>query len=393
MTTLWEKVRTLASIPALAVTFLALTPGMSAAAEWNIETVDTTGTAQFTSLKIDRDGNVHVAYVADDDSHTLRYAIWDHQLKKWFTMPVAPQASFCTLVLDSKQYPHISYADFGTGLGAKLRHAYWDGSKWHLMPIDVDPGAVVAYYTSIALDANDNPFFSFYDYADRTNTFRLRLRSVFWMGSYWQALTVDREGGSGKFNSIAIDSQGHPQIAYANVRYESSSLRYAAWNGTEWKRERIEGSPGRPFPVYSVSMVLDKNDSPHIAYTDMVRGVLKYATKAGGTWRTQPIDFIADSYPDRDGITVDGEGNPYLTYHDKKRGTLKLASRQNGKWMIELVDEGFVGYTSSPAIYQDTLWISYADENGHSLKIARRPLTASSVLTHQGETELSKTAR
>ena len=157
-------------------------------------------------------------------------------------MKVAGNAAFCTLVLDSKQYPRISYADFGTGLGANLRYATWDGSAWKTVPITIQVGAVVAYYTSIALDANDKPFFSFYDYADPSNTFRLRMRSVFSMGNYWEANTVDPQGGSGKFNSIAVDSKGNPHIAYANVRYESSSLRYASWDGKAWKTEILDGA-------------------------------------------------------------------------------------------------------------------------------------------------------
>src|SRR5258706_391555 len=140
--------------------------------------------------------------------------------------------------------------------------------EWKVDPIVIQNGSVVAYYTSIAMDANDKPVFSYYDYADPTNTFRLRMRSVSWVGNYWQALTVDPQGGSGKFNSIAVDSKGNPHIAYANVKYENSGLRYASWNGESWKTEILEGASG-PFPVYSVALVLDKDDNPHIVYSDV----------------------------------------------------------------------------------------------------------------------------
>jgi hypothetical protein len=357
--------------------FLASAISMAAdihVSEWRIETVDTSGAGRFTSLKIDRQGNVHVAYIPEIGSHPLRYAFWDQSVKKWFTMSVAPVASFSTLVLDSKQYPHISYADHGTGLGAKLRHAYWNGDSWKVVPIEVQAGAVVAYYTSIALDANDHPFFSFYDYADPTNTFRLRLRSVFWMGSYWQALTADGQGGSGKFNSIALDSKGRPHIAYANVKAETSGLRYASWDGNAWKTEIVDGVAG-PTSVLSVSMVLDQNDNPHIAYTDSGRRSLKYATRSGGQWRIATLDSVlGPAYPDRDGITLDSEGNPYLSYYDERLGVLKVAFRSNGKWMIQVVDRNYAGFTSSVGIDRDTLWISYADDNEKSMKVAHRPL-------------------
>jgi hypothetical protein len=347
------------------------------ATDWTIETVDTAGAGRYTSLRIDQSGNVHVAYVPEIDGHPLRYAFWDHSIKKWFTTTVTGNASFCSLVLDSKQYPHISYATFGTGLGASLHHAFWNGSAWQIVPIVVQKGAVVAYYTSLALDASDNPVFSFYDYADPTNTFRLRLRSVFWMGSYWQAVTADPQGGSGKFNSIALDSKGHPHIAYANVKYESSSLRYASWDGKAWKTETLDGI-GKPLPVYSVSLLIDRNDNPHIVYTDVGGRRLKYATRnAGGPWSIQAIDgVLGPAYPDRNGIALDSEGNPYLSYYDEKLGVLKVAFRKNGRWLMETVDRNFAGFTSSIGIDHDILWLSYADDNEAVLKVAHRSLEA-----------------
>jgi hypothetical protein len=56
---------------------------------------------------------------------------------------------------------------------------------------------------------------------------------------------------------------------------------------------------------------------------------------------------------------------------------LKIAYRKDGKWMQEIVDRNFSGFTSSIAINGDTLWVSYADEAGRSLKVAHRTLDQS----------------
>jgi hypothetical protein len=352
---------------------LAVLQGVLTAADWKVDTVDSTGAAMYTSMKIDKTGNVHIAYVPEIDGHPLKYAFWDSSVQRWFTMKVGGQASFCTLVLDSRQYPRISYADYGTGLGAKLQYAYWNGGAWTIEPIVIQIGAVVAYYTSIALDAHDKPFLSYYDYADPTNAFRLRMRSVFWMGNYWEAKTVDPQGGSGKFNSIAVDSKGNPHIAYANVKYETAGLRYASWDGRAWNTQLIEGTT-KPTPVYSVALVLDKDDNPHIAYSDVENGLLKYATRSKGAWQLQTIDSQGAGYPDRNGIALDSQGNPYLSYYDQKEGRLEIAFRKNGKWMREVVEHSFAGFTSSVAVAGDTLWVSYADSAQQSLKVAHRPL-------------------
>ena len=363
---------------------LAFTTAIAAAenvraAEWQVEMVDQSGSAHFTSLRVDKNGNVHVAYVPDAEGHPLKYAYRDRTSGKWFNMTITGVASFSTLTLDSKQRPLISFADHGAGLGCKLRYAQWDGTAWKVVPINIQTGAVVAYYTGIALDANDKPFFSFYDYADPGNNFRLRMRSVFWVNDHFEARTIDAQGGSGKFNVAAIDSKGRPQVAYANVKYETAGLRYAIWNGSSWETEILEGNAG-PTPLFSVGMVLDKNDTPHIAYSLTETGTIKYATKVGKNWVTQAVDRVRQvAYPDRNGIAVDPQGNPCISYYDAQQGALKVACRQNNKWLVETLDTNSSGFTSSLAIDNGTLWVAYADEMGKSLKVAHRPLAPAAV--------------
>src|ERR1017187_4032096 len=105
----------------LACGLIMLVAQISQAATWHIEMIDQGGVGKFTSLKIDKEGNAHLAYVVEDSKETLKYAFWDHALKRWFTMKVAEGASFSSMALDSKQHPHISWADSGTISGCKLR--------------------------------------------------------------------------------------------------------------------------------------------------------------------------------------------------------------------------------------------------------------------------------
>jgi hypothetical protein len=343
-------------------------------AGWKIELVDHSGMGQFSSLKIDKEGNAHVAYAAEDSQSSLKYAFWDHAIKRWFTMNVATGAEFCSLTLDSKQRPHISYVDRGTPKGARVRYARWDGTAWQLQGIPHVNAGAFGFYTSIALDPKDNPTISFYDYAGPGGDFILRLRTFTWNGKYWEARTVDPEYGSGKFNSIAADSTGTMHLAYANVSAMRASLRYARWNGTSWDLAVLEGASAAN-PFYSVNMVLDKQNVPHITYTDMERNIVKYATLRGGSWVFRAVDTLGrGSYPDRNGIALDSEGNPYISYYDLRSGVLKLAHLKNDKWITETVDENFAGFTSSLQIANGSIWITYADEPGAAIKCARRAL-------------------
>jgi hypothetical protein len=337
-------------------------------AEWQIGVVEETVGGTFSSLRVDKFGNAHVA--AFDASHSrVTYSFWDHQLNRWFNTPLDFASGFCALALDSKQRPHISYP---TGSGV-LKHAYWDGKAWKTQPIEIQ-ARIINYFTSIALDSSDNPSISFYEEAGAGLNV-LRLRMVTWNGKFWELRTVDPDEGSGKFNWMEIDSAGHPQIVYGNVEYKNASLRYAWWNGDSWERDILEGAGKPGTSMWSVSLVLDKSNAPHIAYVDVTNRLVKYGQRKNGAWQLRAIDSIASvGYPDRTGIALDTEGNPYISYYDPGLGVLKVAHPKDGKWVIEVVDQDFAGLASSLQISHDLIWLTYADATGERLKFARRPL-------------------
>jgi hypothetical protein len=350
------------SLAALGLLFL----GSARSAEWTVGLVEPGAGGRFSSLRIDKYDNAHVSYF-DESQSLIVYSFWDHSLNKWFTTSVDRGSGFCSLALDSKQHPHISYPEGSE----KVTEAYWDGSAWQKRPV-VTQAKIINYYTSIALDAQDNPMISFYEEIGAGYN-QGRLRTVAWNGKYWELRTVDGDIGSGKFNSIAMDSMGHPQIAYGNVEYKNASLRYARWNGRSWEIEVLEGAGKPGTSMWSVAMVLDKADQPHIAYTDVANRLVKYATKKGGRWDLQAVDSLSRvSYPDRNGIALDDKGDPYISYYDAAQGLLKVAHQENQRWVTEVVDRSFAGLNSSLQIAHGRIWITYADESGERLKFALR---------------------
>jgi hypothetical protein len=333
------------------------------AGEWRIGFVDGSLGGKSSSLRIDKFGNAHVAYT-DPEQSLLQYSFWDHELQKWFTKPIGGGSAFLSLTLDSKESPHISLPG-----PASVLHVYWDGKSWQTQPIPI-AARVINYYTSIMLDSHDKPAISFYEEAGLGDNF-LRLRVVSWdMDTMrWIVRTVDGDHGSGKFNSMAIDSAGRLQIAYGNVEYMNLSLRYARWSGSAWQPEILESTGDS---MWSVAMILDKDDVPHIAYSNLQKKLVKYATKQNGKWVFQVVDGISKvAYPDRNGIALDAQGNPYISYYDAGEGVLKVAYRKGDKWVHEIVDQDFAGLNSSLQIYDTTIWITYADEAGGRLKFAR----------------------
>jgi hypothetical protein len=152
-------------------------------------------------------------------------------------------------------------------------------------------------------------------------------------------------------------------------------LRYAYWNGESWKIEILEGAGESGSSCWSVSILLDKDDNPHITYTDIPHLLVKYITKKDGRWKSEVVDSIArEGYPDRNGIALDDQGSPYLSYYDAGAGLLKVAHREGQKWAAEVVDRGFAGLQNSLRIDHGAIWVTYADETQGSLKVSRRPL-------------------
>jgi hypothetical protein len=358
------------------------------AAEWQIETVDSGGTGRYSSLRIDKDGNAHVSYVVEEAGHQLRYGFWDHLLKKWFTMPVDKNASFCSLTLDSKQRPHISYADAGTASGSRLKYAYWDGSQWKrtAVPLNSD---IIAFYTSIVLDAADRPSISFYEYRGARGTgFINRLRVVSWASGLWEVRTIDGESGSGKYNVLAIDPRGHLRLAYANV-IAAPGARLATWDGTAWRTEIVDDAASSKGQVVGVSvgMALDKGGAPHLAYWNMNVPLVKYATPIDGRWVTETVDqpLAPPQFTDRNSVAIDEAGRPYISYYDSAAGQLRLAHKEGGRWQVEVVDSGAAGLTSSVQVNGGDTWISYGDMANLQLKVARRTVDAAVIDSRNGE--------
>jgi hypothetical protein len=358
------------------LTFLTGTP--SVAAQWQIQTIDGGGPGRFSSLKVDKDGNVHVAYVIQDENfYPLRYAFWDHRIKHWFVMNVAQYASFCSLALDSKQRPHISWADQG---GGKLRYSHWDGSTWQTQALPLN-SEHIAYFTSIALD-NDRPSISFYEYrGPKDSDLKIRLRIVMWNGKYWELRTIDSQEGSGKFNALATDTQGHLHLAYANVSADQAGMRYAYWDGNSWMQELVEDiHQNNHYVGQSANIAVDKDGKPHLCYMDSSVFLVKYAVRKGGRWEIQVVDqILRHGYPDRNSIALDDNGVPFVSYYDSGRGVLKVAQQVRGRWVSEIVDKNSSGFTSSLQFDHGTLWVSYSDELNGALKVANAAVGSEST--------------
>ncbi len=170
-------------------------------------------------------------------------------------------------------------------------------------------------------------------------------------------------------HSLALDSSGHPHVAYGG-----DFLYYAWYNGAVWQIQTVDSSGA--VGEYT-SLALDAEGRPHVSYYDNADHDLKYAYYDGTTWHIETVDS-AGYVGEYTSLALDAEGRPHISYclqdpaHWWACDDLKYTHFDGTSWQIETVDngEGVGGYTSLALDAEGRPHISYYDETNGDLKYA-----------------------
>ncbi len=393
--------------------------------DWVVTKVDDLGTVGvYASLALDRYDRPHISYY-DNTMEELKYAHWNGT--NWIIQIVDDSAEvgkYSSLALDSEDLPHISYYD---ETDQHLRYAHHDGSDWNVDVVDFSNQ--VGEFTSIAIDSDDSPHISYYD---RGQT---RLKYAVLTGTGWQVSVLDGSGDVGKYSSLVLSPNDNPHISYydetnhrlkyystilpwlrqvvqqdemvsypfwgaARRKYQTAGypqivgengnlsliyvemvaprgdLKYAEWNGTDWKVERVDEEEAAGL---FTSLALDSGGNPHISYYDETGAQLKYAKWNGTSWRTEVVDDEGDVGLFTS-LAIDSNDYPHIVYLDFWNRYLKYARWDGEKWHIEVVGTEFgaaAGWYSSIALdtndrphisyyswASSVIYYAYVDESG-----------------------------
>jgi len=366
-------------LPCLAVMALcALSLSAFAQATWHTEVVDDGSGANVgksASLVIDGRGNFHIGYY-DDTRHMLRYAFRDRGDTQWFKMAIpstAPAYEYLSLAVDSKGWPHFSFLSESEG----MEYAFWDGQTWQKVVID---NIRASYFNSIQLDVQGHPRISYYqEYSGDSRSSRnerrlvLHLKGAFFDGQQWFIQTVDWRGGTGKYNSLAVDLGGNPHIAY--VRVSSGELLYAHRKENRWQFSKVDSGASYHHNVgEGNSIALDPSGNPGIAYLDITANTVKYASWDGSKWKVDTVDHLAGrALLQNVSLKVDSQNRAHIAYYDGGTGVLKYATQTGTGWLLDVADrEGNVGMSPSLCLDEhDKPYIAYYDVTRHALKFAQ----------------------
>ena len=286
--------------------------------------------------------------------------------------------------------PVIAYYDVTQG-GLGLAIGTLDGSeiKWSHQGIDGYPNEQGldegdrGHYASIAVDASDRIWISYYDSSLKYLRFATKARE----DEEWTLGMADAGSGAsghaGLWSSITLDGEGEPIIAHYDVN--AASLRVAHSNGSGGFSAEVvdegedydpnagdtgaEGGEVVPANVGEYAAITFNNGVEYIAYYDRANGNLKLAWGTAGNYSIEAVDSEGDvgQWPS----IIVNDGSVHITYHDISNDQLKIASGQPGAWNIEVIDKGeAIGADSDLIATSSGLQVAYHDAYNNDIKLA-----------------------
>ena len=231
----------------------------------------------------------------------------------WVTSTVEPDVEggfSLSITTDENNHPHISYIgkkDDTAESPFGLKYARWNGTQWVSTFIEETVGAIAS--SSLALDSQGNPHISYYRVGSK------ELRYAHFDGAVWIIETVDTNGDVGISAELRLDSNDLPRIVYWDTTQER--VLYTRFNGTKWSYSIVEDlACASPPLVIHVSMALDSNNRPHVAYNDCLYPTsLKYAVQVNGIWTSEVLNKVKGKNSGlSSSIEVDSQNRPHISF-------------------------------------------------------------------------------
>ena len=196
---------------------------------------------------------------------------------------------------------------------------------WQTEIVPNTPDQLYGAWSSIAL-FNNEPWIAYQD-STGVGTVKLAHKTV----GPWIVETVDGNPAlpnqalfAAGPTSLKLDHLGQPNVAY----YSSEGLRWAKKTGNTWTYNKVDASTE---PI-GISLVLDTDDHPHIAFFDAGGGTefgLYYVHWNGSAWDQNHMAVCANVWNDgykgtSSALALDTNGIPSIAFSDPGTGQLRI---------------------------------------------------------------------
>lgn len=157
----------------------------------------------------------------------------------------------------------------------------------------------------------------------------------------WQSETIPNTDGAVE-NYSAIDQNQIIHVAFIKRSDTQDSIMYTKLNGTSWSTPEILDSN---YIINDVSLTLDSNGNPNIAYSIYTSGgigYLKYTNWTGSSWSpSTAINQTGVVFEDVS-IALNSQEQPWIAYRSSSGGKIGLAQWNGSLWIKdETVGTGY----------------------------------------------------
>lgn len=303
------------------------------AGSWEYTTFDYVTRGYHGDLKLDSNGYPHVAYL-DLDGVDLRYAYFDGS--SWSTEAVDTVGAVgydVSLALDSQDRPHVSYHDRSRG---SVKYATNDGAGWVIQEPD-NSSSITGWSTSLDLDSFDQPAIAYYDFTNEV------LRLAQHDESGWHLSNVDDPNGLRGFSpSLVVDMNDRIHIAYHHVANKvliHTTLESSGWQSTTVASDETDS--GFPLRVgLRPSLAIDSQGRPQVSHYAEARAALWFAYFDGASWTSLVVD---DPFSVNVGsisvLMLDENDDIYISYWDLSNRQTRFAHGSLTDTDLDLVDD------------------------------------------------------
>lgn len=339
---------------------------------------------QWLSMGISPDNRLAVAYF-DRTYGALGFALgepqddgtvgWLHEQVDGYPddngLNPGTMGEFCSLAVSETGIIWVSYASRSNGA---LKIAKRERKEWTVELVDVGSGLTpqTGLWSSIAMDANDQPVIAYHDAS--AGTLKVATRSS--EGTWSHAIVHEGQDWSGTDVNGDPITRGAKVGEFAHLLIDSNIQYISFYDAAQQSLQLLEGPSGGL--VHSLvdesanvgawpSMSL-KEGTLSIAYQDIEHQDLILSSRDGGS------GFVRSIIDDGEYIGADTEvfvrdGETQILYFDGKTNDMKLASKGADEWTLQMLggEKTAVGFHNEVAQDLDGNWwvasYNYTDKN------------------------------
>ena len=284
------------------------------------------------------------------------------------------KAGNTSIAIDRNNVPYVAYMNYGTS--NKITVQKFNGTTWTKVGIEGFSNGS-AEFISIAIDNNNVPYVVYTGHGIKEYTNKLTVQKF--NGIAWEIVGLERfsEGNSDTYDSaIAIDNNNVPYVAYQNNRNSNVERKSIVqkFNGTSWETVGISGfSQGISADI---SIAIDKNNVPYVAYLDGANSYKSTVQKFNGTsWEVVGQAGFSAGQVEQTVVAIDKNNLPYVAYRDLANSNKITIQKFNGNTWNPIGKSGFsVGLADyiSMALDNNTPYVVYKDSGKNNESIVRK---------------------